>query len=195
MSTYAFREIARRVARYAKDEGTNATAIDSLVAVRHTVRSPLVHCAQSPMFGMVVQGRQSIELGGKVEQFGINDYLFVSFDVPVASRVMEASAEQPCLRLGMAISSERLHEVLARLDRPPHPTATQGACSVIVARANSALLDATLRLLRLLDSPTDIRPMAPLIEQEIIYRLLSGPYGGCLLRWRLEMISSFALPL
>jgi AraC-like DNA-binding protein len=60
--------------------------------------------------------------------------------------------------------------------------ATEGACSVIVARASLDLLDATLRLLRLLNAPGDIRPMAPLIEQEIIYRLLSGPHGGRLLQ-------------
>jgi AraC-like DNA-binding protein len=182
MSIRTFEEIASLVARHAKDEGANSTAIGSLLLTRHTSLSPSVHCAQSPMFGMVVQGRRSIELGGKIEQFGIGDYLFVSLDVPVASRVMEASAERPNLALGMTISSDRLHEVLARVDMPPQLTATDGACSVIVARASRDLLDATLRLLRLLDTPSDIRPMAPLIEQEIIYRLLSGPYAGRLLQ-------------
>jgi len=182
MSIQTFREISQLVARHAKGEGTNATAIESLVVGRHTTRSALSHCAQSPTFGMVVQGRQSIELGGQIQHYGVGDYLFVSFDVPVAFRVIEASAEQPCLGLGMAISTERLHEVLATVDLPPHPAATEGACSVIVARASLDLLDATLRLLRLLDTPGDIRPMAPLIEQEIIYRLLSGPHGERLLQ-------------
>jgi AraC-type transcriptional regulator N-terminus len=86
MSIRTFEEIASLVARHAKDEGANSTAIGSLLLTRHTSLSPSVHCAQSPMFGMVVQGRRSIELGGKIEQFGIGDYLFVSLDVPVASR-------------------------------------------------------------------------------------------------------------
>ena len=182
MSIQTFREIARLVARHANDEGKNTTPIDSLEVARYTSRSPSIHCPQSPIFGMVVQGRMSIELGGTIRNFGFGDYLFVSFDVPVAFRVIEASAEEPCLGLGMSISSERLHEVLARVDLPPHPTATEGACSVIVARASLDLLDATLRLLRLLDTPGDIRPMVPLIEQEIIYRLLSGTHGARLLQ-------------
>jgi hypothetical protein len=63
------------------------------------------------------------------------------------------------------------------------PIASEGACgSVIVARANHDLLDATLRLLNQLDSPGDIRSIALLIEQEIIYRLLRGPNGGRLLQ-------------
>jgi AraC-like DNA-binding protein len=182
MTIHAFTEISQLVARHAKEEGVTATAVDSLLLGRHTSRSALLQCPQTPMFGIVVQGRQSIELGGHVQQFGIGDYLFVSFEVPVTFRVIDASAEQPCLGLGMAISPERLHEVIARVDLPPHSTATEGACSVIVARAGVDLLDATLRLLRLLDSPGDIRPMGPLIEQEIIYRLLSGPHGGRLLQ-------------
>jgi AraC-like DNA-binding protein len=183
MRFHAFKEISQLVARHAKDEGANATVIDSLAVARYTSRSPSIHCPQSPTFGMVVQGRQSIELGGHVQHYGVGDYLFVSFDVPVAFRVIEASEEQPCLGLGMAISPERLHEVLARVDLPPRPTATEGACrSVIVARTSLDLLDATLRLLRLLDAPGDIRTMAPLIEQEIIYRLLCGPHGGRLLQ-------------
>jgi AraC-like DNA-binding protein len=182
MRFHAFKEISQLVARHAKDEGANVTAVDSLLVGRHTSRSALIHCAQSPTFAMVVQGRMSIELGGHVQHYGVGEYLFVSFDVPVAFRVMEASEEQPCLGLGMAISPERLHEVLARVDLPPCPTATEGACSVIVARASLDLLDATLRLLRLLDAPGDIRPMTPLIEQEIIYRLLSGTHGGRLLQ-------------
>jgi AraC-like DNA-binding protein len=182
MRFHAFKEISQLVARHANDEGANATAVDSLLVGRHTSRSASIHCPQSPIFGMVVQGRMSIELGGTIQNFGLGDYLFVSFDVPVAFRVIEASEEQPCLALGMSISSERLYEVLARTDITPHPTATEGACSVIVASASFDLLGAALRLLRLLDTPGDIRPMAPLIEQEIIYRLLSGPYGGRLLQ-------------
>jgi len=48
------------------------------------------------------------------------------------------------------------------------------------------LLDPLLRLLRLLDRPRDIPVLAPLIEREILYRLLCGPRG--------EMLRQLALP-
>jgi transcriptional regulator GlxA family with amidase domain len=38
-------------------------------------------------------------------------------------------------------------------------------------------LDATLRLVRLLDSPTDARFLAPMARREIVYRLLRGAQG------------------
>jgi AraC-like DNA-binding protein len=182
MSTETSHEIASLVARHAKDEGDSATAIDTLFLSRRSSRSPSNHIAQSPIFGMVVQGRKSIELGGKTQHYGVGDYLFVSIDVPVTSRVSEASVGKPLLGLGMLISPERLNEVLTRFDTPPRAEANEEVRSVIVARASANLLDATLRLLRLLETPVDIRSMAPLIEQEIIYRLLSGPYGGHLLQ-------------
>jgi transcriptional regulator GlxA family with amidase domain len=37
-----------------------------------------------------------------------------------------------------------------------------------------------VRLMRLLDAPNDIRVLAPLLEREILYRLLQGPQGGAL---------------
>jgi AraC-like DNA-binding protein len=49
--------------------------------------------------------------------------------------------------------------------------------AVAVNKANPDLLDAVARLLRLLDRPQDIAAMAPLIEQEILYRVATGPFG------------------
>lgn len=182
MTTTPYQELASLVARYASNEGDCDTAIDSLSLSRRTSPSPSIHVAQSPIFGLVVQGRKSITLAGKTHRYGMGDYLFVSFDVPVTTRVITASVAEPLLGLGMVIQPERLNEVLARIDRPPRATGGEAARSVVVAHAGDELLDATRRLLRLLDAPADIRPMAPLIEQEIIYRLLSGPYGPNLLQ-------------
>src|SRR5258708_12538377 len=95
MNTHTFEEIARLVARHSNDEGVHATAVNSLLVARHTSRSALIHCAQSPTFGMVVQGRMSIELGGQVQHYGVGDYLFVSFEVPVPFRFIEATPEHP----------------------------------------------------------------------------------------------------
>ncbi len=47
------------------------------------------------------------------------------------------------------------------------------------------LVDAVIRLVRLLDQPQDIAALAPLIEQEIFYRLLTGPEGGRILNMAL----------
>jgi AraC-like DNA-binding protein len=47
-----------------------------------------------------------------------------------------------------------------------------------VSTVTPELEDAAVRLLRLLDRPGDIPALLPLIEQELIYRLLTGPQSG-----------------
>jgi transcriptional regulator GlxA family with amidase domain len=48
-----------------------------------------------------------------------------------------------------------------------------------------ALLDAVTRWIRLLDAPADIRPLAPRVEAEILYRLLGSPLGPALRQFTL----------
>jgi hypothetical protein len=47
-----------------------------------------------------------------------------------------------------------------------------------VSPVTPQLLDPWLRFLSLLDAPRGIRVLAPLLEREILYRLLQGPQGG-----------------
>ncbi|MGN6315114.1 helix-turn-helix domain-containing protein, partial [Trinickia sp.] len=49
-----------------------------------------------------------------------------------------------------------------------------------VEAATPPLIDAAVRLLRLLDAPDDVPALAPLIEREILYRLLRGPHADML---------------
>jgi AraC-like DNA-binding protein len=107
--------------------------------------------------------------------------VLVSLDLPMSSCIVEASDAQPHLGMGFAIDPQLLKEVLGRFgnghaDAPAHPQLPERG--VVVAKASADLLDATLRLLRLLDRPQDIPVMAPLLEQEVLYRLLVGPYGA-----------------
>ena len=47
-----------------------------------------------------------------------------------------------------------------------------------VSPLDAELLDATVRLARLLDKPREVRVLQPLITREIVYRLLMGEQGN-----------------
>jgi AraC-like DNA-binding protein len=103
---------------------------------------------------------------------GVGDFLVISLDLPIVSCVTVASM----LGLGLAIDPERLANVLARVDvstMAPSPSVT--ARCIAVNRAAPVLLDAVVRLLRLLDEPEHVPALAPLYEEEILFRLLTGP--------------------
>lgn len=177
-----FREMASIIARFASSDGEYTTTISSLFFNRRSSPTQPIHAAQWPCFALVVQGAKSLKLGSEVYRYGVGDYLVVSLDLPVASHVTEASAELPHLGLGMSISPDRLKEVLGRISFTSSTLAVDDLRGVAVNIAPPELLDAAVRLLRLLDRPEDIAGMAPLIEQEIIYRLLTGPLGPRLLQ-------------
>jgi AraC-like DNA-binding protein len=172
-----YKEMVEIVSRHANDDCEHKTLIDCLIVNRRTSSMQPLHTTQRPCFGLVLQGEKSLTLGGEAYRYGIGDYLVVSLDLPVLSQVTQASESKPLLALGMAINADRLKEVMGmaggfRLTIPPDQTR-----GVAVNKATPELLDASLRLLRLLDAPQDIPILAPLIEGEILYRLLTGPVG------------------
>jgi AraC-like DNA-binding protein len=178
----AYRELADIVSRTAAADGPFETAIRGLHFSRYAAPTPHNHVAQWPCFGLVLQGAKCLELGGETYRYGVGDYLVVSLDLPVTSCVTEASAGKPFLGMGMAIDPARVKDVLARVAPVPQTPAADSMRGVAVTMAPPELLDATLRLLRLLDRPRDIAALAPLLEQEILYRLLTGPLGPRLLQ-------------
>jgi AraC-like DNA-binding protein len=58
------------------------------------------------------------------------------------------------------------------------PRSHSAVKAIDVSPVDAGLLDAVVRLVRLLDSPTEARFLAPLVTREIVYRLLMGEQGG-----------------
>ncbi|MBA8839692.1 AraC family transcriptional regulator [Ochrobactrum sp. RH2CCR150] len=177
----AYRELASLAERFIETDGERKTAIDGLSISRRSTPSVPCHGSYRPCLAMVLQGSKSLRLGSATINYATGEYLVTSLDLPVTWRVVEASAEAPHLCLSLAIDSEKLVDLLGRSDirRGIIPSENQWGISVNAAPAG--LVDAVIRLLRLLDSPEDIPVMAPLIEQEILYRLLTGPSGDRLI--------------
>ena len=61
--------------------------------------------------------------------------------------------------------------------RLPEPDAGPEGEGIALAELTPPLLDAALRLMRLLDTPADIAVVAPLIEKELLYRLMTSGQG------------------
>ncbi len=176
-----YQEIASIAARFVCEDGEVATPIDNLFLSRRSSPTQPLHTAYRPCFALVLQGAKSLRLGSDTLNYGTGDYLLTSLDLPVASRVTEASEQQPHLCLALAIDGETLATLLRRIDVPRQTTDASVLRGMAVNVAPPELLDAAVRLLRLLDRPNEIAAMAPLIVEEILYRILMGPDGPRLL--------------
>lgn len=177
-----FREIAEIIGRHAPADSEYATAVGNLFFNRRSSPTQPLHVSQWPCFAMVAQGAKSIMLGADTFDYGVGQFLLVSLELPVVSRVTQASPQLPHLGLGLAIDGARLADLMSRIALPASAVAAGGRLGVAVNTASADLLEATLRLLRLLDRPADIPALAPLMEQEILYHLLTGPCGAQLLQ-------------
>lgn len=165
------------IARFTEADQDSGTEIDGLFLSNRTAASEPLHTAQWPCLALVFQGEKRIEVGAEGHDYGVGSYLVVSMELPVISRVIKASKSRPLLGIGLAIHEERLHSVMRRCRLDVLPQAGRPTPTVTVASATTAMLDAALRLLRLLDEPAAIGALAPLIEEEILFRVLTGPAG------------------
>lgn len=176
-----YQEIASIAARFASGDGEYPTAIEGLAISRRSTPSVPCHGSYRPCFALVIQGAKCVQLGTDMINYGPGHYLLTSLDLPVVWRIVEASPQSPHFCLTIAIDSEKLLNLLSHTDIPRPAAPATGQRGIVVNHATPELLDAAVRLLRLLDSPRDIAAMAPLIEQEILYRILTGPAGGQLI--------------
>jgi AraC-like DNA-binding protein len=93
--------------------------------------------------------------------------------------VIEASWAQPYFSLRLDLDLAAVGAVM--VEAPPlRPAKATKARAMAVSALDGTLLDAVVRLLRLLDTPRDAAFLAPLIQREIVYRLLVGEQGDLL---------------
>jgi AraC-like DNA-binding protein/alkylhydroperoxidase family enzyme len=100
-------------------------------------------------------------------------YLISTVGVPAIGKVVEASRERPYLSFRLVLDPSVVTSVLVE-SGVTHPRGDgSGVKAIDVSPLDTNLLDATLRLVRLTDTPGEYRALAPLVIREIIYRLLT----------------------
>jgi AraC-like DNA-binding protein len=150
--------------------------VDGLLLSIVDAPTPPMSSLATPTFALVTQGRKRLALGDQVFEYGAGDYLVVSVDLPVTGHFVEASKDQPCLGVGLSLRADLIASLL--LDAADTQVPGASVQGLTVSRAPSELVDAVVRLLRLVDEPEDARVLAPLIEREILWRLLRSPQGA-----------------
>jgi AraC-like DNA-binding protein len=169
-------DLTARVARLAPVDGTHQAAFPSLALTRGSKPTVCMPTVCQPSLGIVVQGRKRALLNDEVFYYDALNYLVVSVTLPMMGQVVEATPEHPYLGLRLDLDLEEIARLLLELgDRGAAPVAAD--CALFVARMDEALLDAVLRMVKLLDAPEDIAVLAPAVQREIYYRVLRGELG------------------
>lgn len=172
-SSAAAHELAALIDGNISEDGVHSTAIPRVSLIRSSQPTEPLHVVHQPAVCFVAQGRKQVMVGDAIHVYDAAKYLVVSVEVPIVGQVLEARPSRPylCLRLDLdpvAIGALMLDAGVA----PARDSAPVSALSL--SPLSAELLDAVVRLTRLLAAPQEIPIMAPLIEREILYRLLLG---------------------
>ncbi|WP_327238651.1 AraC family transcriptional regulator [Streptomyces sp. NBC_01317] len=182
------------------------TAIDGVRACRFDRTDAPTPGMSGTVLAVIAQGRKRLALGEHRYEYGPRQYLVASADLPVTGHVVDTrdtrdtgatdtgardtgatdtgagDTGRPTLGFGMTLSPAVLAELLLAADPHdlPPPADTTAPPGIAVSTAPPPLLDAVVRLLRLLDRPADRKVLAPMIKREILWHLLRGEQGGAI---------------
>ncbi len=173
------KSLVRKVTTHAQAKGVNPTAVDGLVVFRNTATGACYWTTYEPRLTVFLQGKKLIHLGGTEYLCDGSSFLVSSIDVPVQSRILEASEAVPLLGMYLRLDMTMVQDVLSR-DDLPEPNGSPQQRALAVGETSAALLSACGRLIDLLHSPEDIPFLSSLIQREIVYRILKTPQGNCL---------------
>ena len=169
-------ELTERIAQAIQRDGT-IEPLKGLHFNRSSSPSECIHSVSIPAFCVIAQGSKEVLLGSDRYQYDPMHYLLATAELPVVSQILEASTKKPYLSLRLDLDPTLVGSVMVEAG---YPSAQRGANvkAIDVSPLDANLLDAVVRLVRLLDSPAEAHVLAPLIKRETIYRLLMGEQGN-----------------
>jgi AraC-like DNA-binding protein len=168
-------ELVERIARAIREDGR----VEPLKGLRlHRASSPTesVHGMSSLAFCVIAQGSKEVLLGDNRYRYDPAHYLLATAELPVVSQIIEASQERPYLSLRLRLDATLVGSVMVEAGHFS-PRNHADVRAIDVSPLDASLLDAVVRLIRLLDTPAEAPFLAPLITREIVYRLLMGEQG------------------
>lgn len=156
------------IVRHARPDET--TAIDGVLLSSAAEAGAPRASSTGTVFALIAQGAKRLAVGERTYDYGPGQYLVASVDLPITGHYTEA----PALGFGLVLRPSVIAGLLLDGAGPGGPPPS----GVGVADASPELMDAVVRMVRLLDQPADQAVLAPMLEREILWRLINGPLGA-----------------
>jgi AraC-like DNA-binding protein len=168
-------ELVERMEGILPDDGI-VEALPGLFLARLSKPTQSLQSIYQPAFCFVVQGSKRALLGEEVFRYDPGHYLIFTVDLPVVFHVDEASEEQPYFGFRLNLDPSLVSTVMMESGIETKKE-DANVKAIDVKAIDVDLLNALVRLIRLLDTPDELNVLAPLVIKEIVYRLLTGGQG------------------
>lgn len=176
-------ELLNLMEKHAPHDGVFPTSIDNLLTFKvsePSQRTPLVY---EPGIIIGVKGRKNIYLEGRRYDYSAGDFLAIFVPMSVECETPEATPEKPLMGAGIVIDLNRIARLLLKMDIVEQTSAkpdTIDASGIFSGPIKENLLDATIRLFKSLESPSEAAILGEAIIDEIYFRILIEERGGTL---------------
>lgn len=170
------REIVQSRWAVARDSGIPRLALMVGDVPRHELDA-----VYEPMLNFVLQGGKRITIGTQVLDYDPERYFLISVDVPASGQISGGAGGLPYAALALTLDVPTITDLAANFPE----SNDDGAAAFSVSPVTPEMTDAWLRLARLRERPHEVHVLAPLIEREILFRVLQGPHG-----WMLRQIAN-----
>lgn len=168
--------LGEKVARRTEHDNAVETAIPGLSLFRYAAPSEPVSYMHEPSICLIAQGAKRVFLGEEEYVYDENHFLITSVGLPIVAQIIQASPDKPYLGIVLRLDLRELAQLMVDSSLPVARLQQSGR-GMTVGRLSVALLNAFERLIDLLGGPSDIPVLAPLIQREILYRLLMSDQG------------------
>ena len=176
MTEPSLNELRTLIARHGARGTAPLRGMPGLIFGVESAPTPPCQIVVEPVFSLIAQGAKRVEVGKQIYDYRAGQYLVVSVDLPVDAYVVEATPAFPNLGCGMTLRPEAIASLL--LDSGGPRTFGDERPGIAISDLSSDLVGSVVRLLSLLDRPSDIPILAASLEREILWRLINGPQGA-----------------
>ncbi len=169
-------ELVERIARTVPEDGA-VEPLKGMFLARASVPLKRVHSVVKPSFCVIAQGSKEILLGDSRYRYDPDHYLIATLELPRVSQILEASKERPYLSFRLELDPALVSSSMIEAGQAAS-SARMDLKAMDVSALDGNLLDAVVRMVRLLDTPAEAPVLMPLIASEVTYRLLMGTQGA-----------------
>ena len=172
----AIEALVKSIARWTEKGEQHTTAVTGLSLFRRDEPTEPISGMYEPSICLVAQGAKRVLLGDDTYVYDAHHYLITSLHLPTIVQIIEASPERPYLGLRLTFDLREVSQLMVDSNLP-QPRTQQSSRGMATGEVTLPLINAFLRLIDLLAEEKDIPILAPVIQREIVYRLLVGDQG------------------
>lgn len=177
ISREATHDVISRIVAQMGEQSQYVTEVPHLTLYRFNGPTKPSTYLLEPSVCLILQGEKRTVLGTEDHSYRVGEFLVTSVDLPLVAEIVQASPAVPYVGLTLKLDRNEIAQLILDQNFLANASARRGP-GIEVGTLTRPLFDAFGRLVELLDEPENIPALSPVIQKEILFRLLKTEAGA-----------------